>query len=95
MKIPKDKKYHFIGCSILFIPFGLFLPLWLSAVIVFSIGIGIELGDFKHYGFSVIKSKDKVKIKEFLKNTFGDLVADGGGDCGCNGCVRAYGHRRV
>ena len=73
----KDKILHFVGSLLLTLPFGWFLPSWLAFVIVFSIGIGIELGDFKHYGWNTIKTKDKKKIKDYLNNTFGDLLADG------------------
>ena len=39
--------------------------------------IGVEIGDLKNYGIKELKSKDKTRIQAYLKNTIGDLIADG------------------
>ena len=68
MKIPKDKILHFTGCAIgaLFsVPFAL------------GGAVYIEVKDFFIYGLKELKSKDKVRIQVYLKNTIGDLIADG------------------
>ena len=36
--------------------------------------IGVEIGDLKNYGWAIIKSKDKEKIKAYVVNTVSDLI---------------------
>jgi len=70
-----DKILHFLGsATILFCLY--FLGRDIAVLLTLGIGVGIELGDLKHYGWAIIKSKDKKKIKEYLVNTIGDLVVD-------------------
>ena len=48
MKIKRDKLLHFETSVLLVVLFNLFLPLWLSGLIAFLIGILKEVWDIKH-----------------------------------------------
>ena len=67
MKIQKDKILHFVGCglgALISVPFAL------------GGAVYIEVKDFFTYGLKELKSKDKVRIQGYLKNTITDLMAD-------------------
>ena len=67
MKIPKDKLLHFAGCligALVSIPFVLGGALY------------VEAKDFYTYGLTELKSKDSTRIRSYIKNTIGDLIAD-------------------
>lgn len=70
LKKHKDKVYHFLGCgigAIISVPFAL------------GGAVYIEIKDFFTYGLTELKSKDKTRIRSYLKNTIGDLIADAWG----------------
>ena len=69
----KDKILHFIGSALIVWALH-FMSMDLAVMVTLGVILGIELGDFKNYGWSIIKSKDKVKIKEYIVNTVADLI---------------------
>ena len=76
MKIPKDKILHFLGCAIGVFIISRFMHMDYAVFGTAMFAIGIEVGDLKNYGMKELKSKDKARMQRYLKNTFGDLVAD-------------------
>ena len=72
MKIPKDKILHFLGCAIGVFIISLCMDYAVFGVLMFA--IGVEIGDLKNYGWAIIKSKDKEKIKAYVVNTVSDLI---------------------
>jgi hypothetical protein len=77
MKIPKDKILHFLGCGIGVFIISRFMHMDYAVFGVLMFAIGVEVGDLKNYGIKELKSKDKTRIQAYLKNTIGDLIADG------------------
>ena len=77
MKIPKDKILHFLGCAIGVFIISRFMHMDYTVFGVLMFAIGVEVGDLKVYGIKELKSKDKTRIQAYLKNTIGDLIADG------------------
>ena len=77
MKIPKDKILHFVGCAIGAFVISRFMLMDYAVFGVLMFAIGVEIGDLKNYGWAIIKSKDKEKIKAYVVNTVSDLIADG------------------
>jgi hypothetical protein len=77
MKIPKDKILHFLGCAIGVFVISRFMHMDYAVFGVLMFAIGVEIGDLKVYGIKELKSKDKTRIQMYLKNTIGDLIADG------------------
>ena len=76
MKIPKDKILHFLGCGIGVFIISRFMHMDYAVFGVLMFAIGVEIGDLKNYGWAIIKSKDKEKIKAYVVNTVSDLIAD-------------------
>lgn len=70
----KDKILHFIGGAVGVLVLHWFVIMDLAVFGTLLFIIGVEVGDFKNYGWSIIKSKDKVKIKEYIVNTVADLI---------------------
>ena len=77
MKIPKDKWLHFLGCGIGVFIINKFVHMDYAVFGILLFAIGVEVGDLKNYGIKELKSKDKTRIQVYLKNTIGDLIADG------------------
>jgi len=76
MKIPKDKILHFVGCAIGVFVISRFMHMDYAVFGTLLFAIGVEIGDLKNYGWAIIKSKDKEKIKAYVVNTVSDLIAD-------------------
>ena len=76
MKIPKDKILHFLGCGIGVFIISRFMHMDYAVFGTLLFAIGVEVGDLKNYGWAIIKSKDKEKIKAYVVNTVSDLIAD-------------------
>jgi hypothetical protein len=76
MKIPKDKILHFLGCGIGVFIISRFVHMDYAVFGTLMLAIGVEVGDLKNYGWAIIKSKDKEKIKAYVVNTVSDLIAD-------------------
>ena len=74
MKIPKDKILHFVGCAIGVFVISRFLHMDYAVFGTLMFAIGVEIGDLKNYGWAIIKSKDKEKIKAYIVNTVSDLI---------------------
>ena len=77
MKIPKDKILHFVGCGLGVFIISRFIHMDYAVFGTLMFAIGVEVGDLKNYGWAIIKSKDKEKIKAYVVNTVSDLIADG------------------
>ena len=77
LKRHKDKIYHFLGCAIGVFIIIRFMHMDYTVFGTLMFAIGIEVGDLKNYGWAIIKSKDKEKIKAYVVNTVSDLIADG------------------
>jgi len=74
MKIPKDKILHFVGCAIGVFIISRFMHMDYAVFGTLMFAIGVEIGDLKNYGWAIIKSKDKEKIKAYVVNTVSDLI---------------------
>ena len=72
----KDKILHFLGCGLGVFIISRFMHMDYAVFGALMFAVGIEVGDLKNYGIKELKSKDKTRIKAYLKNTIGDLVAD-------------------
>ena len=77
LKKYKDKILHFLGCGIGVFIISRFMHMDYAVFGVLMFAIGVEIGDLKNYGIKELKSKDKTRIQAYLKNTVGDLIADG------------------
>ena len=77
LKTHKDKVLHFLGCGIGVFIISRFLHMDYAVFGTLMFAIGVEIGDLKNYGIKELKSKDKTRIQAYLKNTIGDLIADG------------------
>ena len=77
LKKYKDKIYHFLGCGLGAFVISRFMHMDYAVFGVLMLAIGVEIGDLKVYGIKELKSKDKTRIQMYLKNTIGDLIADG------------------
>ena len=77
LKKHKDKVLHFLGCGIGVFIISRFMHMDYAVFGVLMFAIGVEIGDLKNYGIKELKSKDKTRIQAYLKNTIGDLIADG------------------
>lgn len=76
LKKHKDKVYHFLGCGIGVFAISRFIHMDYAVFGTLLFGIGIEVGDLKSYGLKELQSKDKTRIRTYLANTIGDLIAD-------------------
>ena len=77
IKKNKDKVYHFLGCAIGVFIISRLMHMDYAVFGTLMFAIGVEIGDLKNYGWAIIKSKDKEKIKAYVVNTVSDLIADG------------------
>ena len=77
LKKYKDKILHFLGCGIGVFIISRFMHMDFAVFGVLMFAIGVEVGDLKVYGIKELKSKDKTRIQAYMKNTIGDLIADG------------------
>jgi len=77
LKTHKDKVLHFLGCGIGVFVISRFMHMDYAVFGTLMFAIGVEIGDLKVYGIKELKSKDKTRIQMYLKNTIGDLIADG------------------
>lgn len=77
LKTHKDKVLHFLGCAIGVFIISRFMHMGYAVFGTAMFAIGVEIGDLKNYGWEIIKSKDKEKIKAYVVNTVSDLIADG------------------
>ena len=76
LKTHKDKVLHFLGCGIGVFIISRFMHMDYAVFGTLTFAIGVEIGDLKNYGWAIIKSKDKEKIKAYVVNTVSDLIAD-------------------
>jgi len=76
LKKYKDKILHFLGCGIGVFIISRFMHMDYAVFGTLTFAIGVEIGDLKNYGWAIIKSKDKEKIKAYVVNTVSDLIAD-------------------
>ena len=76
LKKYKDKILHFLGCVIGVFVISRFMYMDYAVFGTLTFAIGVEIGDLKNYGWAIIKSKDKEKIKAYVVNTVSDLIAD-------------------
>lgn len=74
MKKYLDKILHFVGCLLGVLVLHWFVPMGYAVFGTLLLALGIEVGDFKNYGWAIIKSKDKEKIKAYIVNTVSDLI---------------------
>ena len=77
IKQNKDKVLHFLCCAIGVFIISRFMHMDYAVFGTLMFAVGIEVGDLKVYGLKELKSKDKTRIQAYLKNTIGDLIADG------------------
>ena len=77
LKKYKDKILHFLGCAIGVFVISRFMHMDYAVFGTLMFAVGIEVGDLKNYCIKELKSKDKTRIQAYLKNTIGDLIADG------------------
>ena len=74
IKRHKDKILHFVGCGIGVFLISRFMHMDYAVFGTLMFAIGVEVGDLKNYGWAIIKSKDKEKIKAYVVNTVSDLI---------------------
>ena len=74
LKKYKDKILHFLGCGIGVFIISRFMHMDYAVFGTLTFAIGVEIGDLKNYGWAIIKSKDKEKIKAYVVNTVSDLI---------------------
>jgi hypothetical protein len=75
LKKYKDKILHFLGCGLGAFVISRFMHMNYAVFGTLMLAIGVEIGDLKNYGWAIIKSKDKEKIKAYVVNTVSDLIA--------------------
>ena len=68
------KLIHFLGCGIGVFIISRLMHMDYAVFGTLMFAIGVEIGDLKNYGWAIIKSKDKEKIKAYVVNTVSDLI---------------------